>query len=117
MQKYSSNLVERCIEKSKKRLNKYIKEICESGRIGEVMKNHYGNYVIQKALKISEGEEKSILLKNVIKNINMLTNKKILLKWQSIVMPHIGSELKVSELFANNNVNYSISNKGDIVEQ
>ena len=75
MSKYSSNVVERCIEKSPIILREYINEICENGRIAEIMKNNFGNYVIQKALKIS--------LKN---------DKKLILKWKSIVSPHLDSK-------------------------
>ena len=53
MSKYSSNVVERCIEKSPIILREYINEICENGRIAEIMKNNFGNYVIQKTLKLS----------------------------------------------------------------
>ena len=89
MQKYSSNLVERCIEKNKILLNKYIKEICESNRLSDLMKNHFGNYVVQKALKISEGVEKGTLVEYILKNINKLNNKKLISRWKLIVFPHL----------------------------
>ena len=85
MQKYSSNVVERCIEKDELILGKYIKEICESDRIAEVMKNNFGNYVIQKALKISKGEIKNLLISTVSRNISKLNDKKLISKWKSIV--------------------------------
>ena len=66
-------------------LGKYIKEICESDRIAEVMKNNFGNYVIQKALKISKGEMKNLLINTVSRNISKLNDKKLISKWKSIV--------------------------------
>lgn len=53
--KYSSNVIEKCIERSDEILSEYIKELNKNDMIGEVMKNSFGNYVIQKALKIAKG--------------------------------------------------------------
>ena len=89
MSKYSSNVVERCIEKNNIILKEYIKEICDNGRIAEIMKNNFGNYVIQKALKISSNEDKKKLAFEVERNIFKLNDKKLILKWKSIVYPHL----------------------------
>ena len=88
MQKYSSNVMERCIEKNDEILNEFIKEICESERIAEIMKNNFGNYVIQKALKISQGNINNLLVKEVCKNIFKLNDKKLILKWKNITNPY-----------------------------
>jgi len=59
MQKYSSNVVEKCLEKKQDfALNKFIEEVTYMNRVADLMKNNYGNYVVQKALKISSGENK-----------------------------------------------------------
>ena len=92
MSKYSSNVVERCIEKSPIILREYINEICENGRIAEIMKNNFGNYVIQKALKISIKNDKKKLAEEVERNIFKLNDKKLILKWKSIVSPHLDSK-------------------------
>ena len=92
MSKYSSNVVERCIEKSPIILREYINEICENGRIAEIMKNNFGNYVIQKALKISLKNDKKKLAEEVERNIFKLNDKKLILKWKSIVSPHLDSK-------------------------
>ena len=89
MLKYSSNVVERCIEKSEIILKEYINEICSNGRIAEIMKNNFGNYVIQKALKLSINEDKKKLAEEVDKNIYKLNDRKLILKWKSIVNPHL----------------------------
>jgi hypothetical protein len=89
MQKYSSNVVERLIEKSENVLTQFIKELCESERIAEVMKNNFGNYVIQKALKISNGDNLRLLLNDVLCNISKLNDKKLIAKWKSIVNPYL----------------------------
>ena len=89
MLKYSSNVVERCIEKNEIILKEYINEICSNGKIAEIMKNKYGNYVIQKALKLSINEDKKKLAEEVDKNIYKLNDRKLILKWKSIVNPHL----------------------------
>lgn len=91
MQKYSSNVVERCIEKNNKLLSQFINEIYSSERIAEVMKNNFGNYVIQKALKISTGKERTLLAEIVNNNIFKLNDKKLIAKWKSIVFPYINN--------------------------
>jgi hypothetical protein len=87
--KYSSNVVERCLERSEYVLSVYINEICSEGRVAEVMKNGFGNYVVQKALKISTGKNKAYLAESVNKNIYKLNDKKLITKWKSIVAPHL----------------------------
>ena len=93
LQKFSSNVVERCLEKSDDILNNYINEVCSSNKINEIMKNNYGNYVIQKALKLSSGKYKKLLVMNVQNNINKLKEKKLILKWHSILHPYL-NEIK-----------------------
>ena len=89
LEKYASNVVERCIEKDEEILNNYITEIVDSNRIFEVMRSNYGNYVIQKALKLSKGENKKILVYNAAKDLYKLNDEKLIIKWKSILSPHI----------------------------
>ena len=83
--KYSSNVVEKLMEKSEIILKDYINEICKDGKISEIMKNNFGNYVIQKALKISVNDDKKKLIDEVSKNIIKINDKKLMLKWKSIL--------------------------------
>ena len=89
LEKYASNVVERCIEKDEGILNNYIDEIINSNHIYEVMKSNYGNYVIQKAIKLSKGESKNKLIFNASKDVNKLNDSKLIIKWKSILSPHI----------------------------
>lgn len=50
-----------------------------------MIKNSFGNYVIQKALKVADGEIKQKLLLEVRNNIEYLNDKKIIKKWKSIL--------------------------------
>ncbi len=89
LEKYASNVVERCIEKDEEILNNYIDEIVDSNKIYEVMRSNYGNYVIQKAIKLTKGENKNKLVFNAAKEINKLNDSKLIIKWKSILSPHI----------------------------
>ena len=85
MQKYSSNVLERIIEKNDKNLELYINEICTEKNLCEIMKNNYGNYVIQKAIKLSNGKNYERLFKEINQNMHKLDDKKITKKWQIIL--------------------------------
>jgi len=86
MQKYSSNVVEKCLEKGDEQvITKFIEEVCQHTRVIDLMKNSYGNYVVQKALKISTGSNKSKLVSAINKNLDKLSDKKLINKWKAIV--------------------------------
>ena len=84
-QKYSSNAIERIIEKNQKNLSNYINEICNENNFIEIIKNKYGNYVIQKAVKLSSGNCREKIIGKINKNINKLEDKKIINKWKAII--------------------------------
>ena len=92
LEKYASNVIERCIEKDKEILENYIHEIIGSKCISDVMKSNYGNYVVQKVIKLSNGENKKDFVFNAAKEIDKLNDNKLIQKWKSILSPHI-SEL------------------------
>ena len=89
LEKYASNVVERCIERDENILNNYIEEIINSNHIYDVMRSNFGNYVIQKAIKLSKGESKNKLVFNAAKDVNKLNDNKLIIKWKSILSPHI----------------------------
>ena len=90
-EKYASNVIERWIEKSDKVLNIYVTEIIQSKKISLIMKNNFGNYVIQKALKISNNNLEKILVDEVNNNIYKLNDKKLIEKWKNIILSHINT--------------------------
>ena len=84
--KYASNVIERCIEKNEDFLEEFIKEICfEKNTIGNLIKNSFGNYVIQTALKNSKGKSKLSLVNSIENNLNNLGEKKLIYKWRNII--------------------------------
>lgn len=50
-------------------------------KLAGLMKNSYGNYVVQKALKIAEGEDKKSIVQSIQNNIPVISDKKIRQKW------------------------------------
>ena len=84
-QKFSSNAMERIIEKNKANLEYYIDEICDNDNLYQVIRNNYGNYVIQKAVKLSSGKSQEKIIKEIIKNLHKLEDKKIINKWKMII--------------------------------
>ena len=93
IQKFSSNVIERCIEKDEEFLIDFINEITiDNKSIGILMKNNYGNYVIQTALKASRNNQQiQMVLINVLnKNLSILSDKKLVKKWKNIILMNTG---------------------------
>ena len=89
LDKYASNVIERFIERDEEILKQFIDEIINTNKIYEIMKSSYGNYVIQKAIKLSKNENERKLVFNSAKEINNLIENKLIQKWKTILLPHI----------------------------
>lgn len=62
MQKYSSNVVEKCLEYAvEERRNHIIWELICSPRLDNIMQDPYGNYVIQAVLNCSKVREANFI--------------------------------------------------------
>jgi hypothetical protein len=84
--KFSSNVIERLIEKSQVFIDYFIKETCINKKtIGLLIKNNFGNYVIQTALKYTKGNNKMILVNSIENNLGILGDKKLINKWKNII--------------------------------
>lgn len=71
------------------------------------MKNSYGNYVIQKALKLSNGHFKVKITNNIKKCLDKITDKKLINKWTNIL-----DNLKTTSLHLDiNSKNVGVSRK------
>lgn len=95
------------------------------------MKNNYGNYVVQKALKISCGAPKLKLIISILKNIEKIGDKKLIVKWKNIVISCLPKENEMNNMdgdliykllksnplddipFVNRNSNQTFLNKGN----
>ena len=56
-----------------------------SDKLPSVIKNSYGNFVVQKALKIATGEDKQNLVNSILKVLHLIQDKKIRTKWEQII--------------------------------
>jgi hypothetical protein len=81
------------------------------------MKNPYGNYVIQKALKLASGFYKGKLINYIKKSIEKFSDKKLVVKWNNI-LSNLSSKknappklkLNTSETHSNNSFTNMSSN-------
>lgn len=72
MQKYSSNVVEKCLEHSgEEHCGRIIHELIDSPKLDQIVKDPYGNYVVQAALKHAKVSKNRIFNQNCIRNIEL----------------------------------------------
>ena len=57
--------------------SKYISEIAYSDRLVDMIKNSFGNYVVQTALRLAEQADKELLVNAIRKRLPQITDKKI----------------------------------------
>lgn len=63
IQKYSSCVIEKCLEsRDRDTRSIFIREISETPRLFALVSHNYGNFVVQKALKLAQGHEKDYLV-------------------------------------------------------
>ena len=82
IKKFSSNVIERILEKNEKNVDDYINIICEGCNLVEILKNKYGNFVIKKAINLSKGKNKDKLINGINDSLKFLDNPKIINKWK-----------------------------------
>ena len=89
VQKYSSNVIEKCIEKSPEFLKAFLNECTINNYfgIGVLMQNSFGNYVIQTVLKeLPDNKDKENFIIGINQNLSKITDKKVLLKWKNVLI-------------------------------
>ncbi|KAK6936978.1 Pumilio RNA-binding repeat [Dillenia turbinata] len=73
MQKYSSNVVEKCLKYAgEERRPRIIQELISNPRLDQIMQDPYGNYVIQAALSDSEGALHDVLVEAIKPHVSAL---------------------------------------------
>ena len=76
----------------------------------DLMKSSFGNYVVQKALKVSNLENKNKLIDAITKNIEKLNDKKLVTKWKQIIFEASGKRIILqNENFKQNNMSHNVS--------
>ncbi|PIN18638.1 Translational repressor MPT5/PUF4 and related RNA-binding proteins (Puf superfamily) [Handroanthus impetiginosus] len=73
VQKYSSNVVEKCLKHAgEERRSHIIHELISNPRLDQIVQDPYGNYVIQSALKLSKGAVHTALVEAVRARVSVL---------------------------------------------
>ena len=72
-QKYSSNVIEACIGENINIKNKVIEKLIEKNNVMNLIVDQYGNYIVQKSLKLVKGDKFMYMIdqiKKSVKNLN-----------------------------------------------
>jgi len=76
MQKFSSNVVEKCFDlvdmSTRKRM---VKELFNASKISSLLKNKYGNFVLQKTIQVMSKDEKKEIKDYLGKRVTFTSNK------------------------------------------
>ncbi|RVX12942.1 Pumilio-like 12 [Vitis vinifera] len=73
LQKYSSNVVEKCLQHAgDEHRHCIIRELINNPRIDQIMQDPYGNYVIQAALNNSKGAIHAALIEVIRSHVHVL---------------------------------------------
>jgi hypothetical protein len=108
LQKFSSNVIEKCLETCDYEVVKiFIEEVSSYNRISEMIKSCYGNYVIQKALKVISGVEREKFVYLIKKSLQRMNDKKVIKKWKNI----LNENVDINEHRINANEMYEFKNK------
>jgi hypothetical protein len=76
MQKYSSNVVEKCLEIADVEIRrKMIDDIMNPGKLLGLLKNKYGSFVLQKAVNYLSPEEREVMKIHLQNRLNVTSSK------------------------------------------
>jgi hypothetical protein len=62
------------------------------------MKSCFGNYVMQKLLKVTNSESREKLIVSIVNNIGKLNDKKLIMKWMKITQEAANKELNFTNI-------------------
>jgi len=100
IQKFSSNVVEKCIKMgNKEQRSQIILQFSKMEKLVNLMQNSFGNYVVQTALELSEGEVRIALTDSVAKSISSIQDKKIRSKWAQLLFNNVKNDIELVEKY------------------
>ena len=89
LQKYSSNVIEKCLERSQLFLQNCLREILmndTSSTFPVLLRNNFGNYVIQTILRcLPNSQIRTALISEIKRNLECISDKKVTYKWKKII--------------------------------
>ncbi|KAL4164078.1 hypothetical protein KRP22_004700 [Phytophthora ramorum] len=75
VQKFSSNVIEKCLEKAPERVRqKYISEITSCPKMNKMLQDQFANYVVQRALCVCAEEQCLLLVKAIRPHLAAMKN-------------------------------------------
>ncbi|CAH0478875.1 unnamed protein product [Peronospora belbahrii] len=75
VQKFSSNVIEKCLEKAPERVRqKYIAEITSCSKMNKMLQDQFANYVVQRALCVCAEEQCLLLVKAIRPHLTAMKN-------------------------------------------
>lgn len=103
IQKFASNVIEKCIKYSSKFMGYFLYEITnKQGVFLSMMQNYFGASVIQVAMANSNDETKKLIISLIKKNLDFIENVKVFHKWQYILNinnEYVSTNKSVVEVF------------------
>jgi len=86
MLKFSSNVIEKCIEKANlKQREEIVKELTSPDKLVGLLKNNFANFVLQKTLSLIEGDLRREMIKAMEDSLQHINEKKLKMKWVNII--------------------------------
>ncbi|MCQ2816766.1 MAG: hypothetical protein MJ252_05815 [archaeon] len=91
VQKFSSNVIEKCFEKEEKFLLMFMDEIFSKNYAGTklLLENNYGNYVLNKALSCAKKEIRDKLINAIQIVLAQINDKKVIKKWNNVLSNYL----------------------------
>jgi hypothetical protein len=90
MQKFSSNVIEKCLNVDKETRPAIIDEMMEDNALAQLLQDPYANYVVQTALVVSEPEQHLRLVEAIRPHMPMLRNTPYGKRIQSKISKDLG---------------------------
>jgi len=84
-QKFSSNVIEKCLKQSGSHWRSIvINELCEQPGVSELLRDRYGNYVLQTALSVASGPQVQQIMQSITPHLPTL-RENIRSKWKKML--------------------------------
>lgn len=93
-------MVEKCIKiANEEQRDSIILQISKIDKLVTVMRNSFGNYVVQTALEMAQGDTKMALADTIYSNISLIQDKKIRTKWAQLLHQEVCNDSVLSQRY------------------
>jgi hypothetical protein len=89
-------VLERCFDHASEPVrSQFVQELVHCERLTSLIKNGFGNYVIQRSLKVAAGEDRANLIAAIQKCMPAIQDRKIRKKWEKILQSTQSQEQEI----------------------